>query len=55
MPLTAARRIYPQAGKAGRELVLVEPVPGLAWADPVLAVTSDRGRVDGLIFPIGGG
>jgi len=57
MSLTAVRRIYPEAGrKAGRELVLVEPPPGAGTGrTPVLTVTIDRGRVDGLIFPIGGG
>ncbi|HWM63333.1 MAG TPA: hypothetical protein VNP96_05005 [Solirubrobacterales bacterium] len=57
MSLTAVRRIYPEAGRqAGRELVLVEPAPGAGPGRiPVLTVTIDHGRVDGLIFPIGGG
>jgi hypothetical protein len=54
MPLTVVRRIYPEAGRvAGGELVLVEPTPGTdAGRTPVLTVAIDRGRVDGMIFPI---
>ena len=57
MRVSAARRRYPDAQRAGGELILVEgPENGDSGAIvTVLAVTTGAGRVTGMTFPIRGG
>jgi hypothetical protein len=57
MPVAAVHRIYPESHRRGaRALVLVEPPAGMgAGKRPVLSVTTARGRVSRLVFPIAAG
>jgi hypothetical protein len=53
MSVAAARRIYPEARRDGKRLILVR-IPG---GDPgehitLLSITTDAGRVDAMTFPI---
>jgi hypothetical protein len=52
MPVSAARRRYPDARRAGGELILVEGPDG-GETVTVLAVRTAGGQVRGMRFPIG--
>jgi hypothetical protein len=52
MPVSAARRIYPEARRGGDGLILVEG-PDDGETVTVLAVTATRGAVRAMRFPIG--